>query len=356
MTSYYPKPLAVLTDSVTTDRTMVKLFPSSFNFEEKLKLLTCVSGEPLAITCSDECLFVAEEDNLLEVFSLESLKLMGQFRTVSPVQQLVYNPKGDCLVTMEGKDSTSPSFARVYFRWRGASVDKPIRISLMSSSVYSALLPGEHLAAEIVELPVEHNRSVSCVASCKESGCIAVGMGSTIRIFTLTASAGTNEVTEASWNLGGEINYDDNGTKLGFPSGTSSDDTPTSKLHPSPDDMPSAGSLWPSGKTTPTFGCGAMSPHSINFLLDVHTSVSLSSIAIFNHYVACISRYEVLVLKVSVLADPTALSSRSPQAGALSSEEPSPNAGHAGRSHPGSTHQVCIVSCAHVFGVKWCMC
>ena len=39
---------------------------------------------------------------------------------------------------------------RVYFKWRGATVDKPARISLLwSFSSNSALLPGNHLAVEM---------------------------------------------------------------------------------------------------------------------------------------------------------------------------------------------------------------
>ena len=67
-------------------------------------------------------------------------------------------------------------------------MDKPARISLLwSFSSNSALLPGNHLAVEIVELPGEVNSYMTCLACCVESGCIAVGMGSIVRIFTLTA-------------------------------------------------------------------------------------------------------------------------------------------------------------------------
>ena len=67
-------------------------------------------------------------------------------------------------------------------------MDKPARISLLwSFSSNSALLPGNHLAVEIVELPGEVNSYMTCLVCCVESGRIAVGMGSIVRILTLTA-------------------------------------------------------------------------------------------------------------------------------------------------------------------------
>lgn len=324
---------------------MVKVFPTSFNFIEKQKLLTKVSGEPLAITCSDECLFVAEENCLLEVFDIESLKPMGQFRTVSPVQHLVYNPKGDCIVTLEKKNPTAQGFARVYFKWRGASVDKPVRISLLGSLSQSALLPGDHLAADIVELPAELNSSVSCLACCEESGRIAMGMGSKVRIFTLTTIGEGRR--RGSSSVGG-LSSEDAGTGLDL-STSDLGDTPTLKprlvlmdtvsaySHPRPSPRnatPSFGSCHPDGSS--------MSSHSIDLLLDIATDMQLHSIAIFNNYVACISANEVHVLKIALLADTTLCSSStSAMATALTLEEPTPSVSPAATPHPdSSTHQV----------------
>lgn len=235
---------------------MVKVFPNSFSFVEKQRLLTSVPGEPVAVTCSTECVFVAEEGCLLEVFSLDSLKLMGQVRTVSPVRDLVYNAKGDCIVTLERKNGLSLGFARVYFKWRGATVDQPMRISLLNSfSAAEALRRSQgHIAAEIIELPGELNSQITCLSCCAESGRIAVGMDTTLRIFTLS------------------VDYEGKG-------GVSS----------------SEGSEVPHENSALSY--------SIDMLLDIHTNTSLQKLSIFNDYIAFISTHDVRVLKLSLLRD-----------------------------------------------------
>lgn len=232
---------------------MVKVFPSYFSFIAKQRILTAVHGEPVAVTCSVECVFVAEEGCLIEIFDLGSLQLLGQVRTVSPVKDLVYNAKGDCIVTLERKSSVSHGFARVYFKWRGATVDKPMRISLLHSFSQDMRRPQDHVTAEIIELPGELNSPVTCLACCPESGRIAVGMDTTLRIFTLH---------EEKDGVSSEEDQ---------PSGISGGDGVT---------------------------------HSIDILLDVHTNTYLHRLSIFSDYVAFISTNEVRVLKLSLLRDP----------------------------------------------------
>ena len=241
---------------------MVKVFPNNFSFIEKQRLLTSVPNEPVAIACSDEYLFVAEEGCLLEAFSLATLQPLGQFRTVSPVRDLVYNSKGDCVITLERKSAVSHGFARVYFKWKGASVDKPMRISLLSSLSQTTEVwhPQDHVAAEIIELPGELNSPVTCLACCPESGRIAVGMDTTLRIFTLTAVS-----------RGG--------------GGVSSEEGSTSELSGVSHDSSSHLS------------------HTIDVLMDIHTSTPLHKLAIFSDYVAFISSHEARVLKLSLLRD-----------------------------------------------------
>ena len=119
---------------------MVKIFPTSFSFVEQQKILSSI-GEPLAITCWDGCVFVAEEDCLLEVGTVPD-------RGSRPAPAL--QPQGGLHSELERKNATSQGFSRVYFKWRGATVDKPARISLLwSFSSNSALLPGNHLAVEM---------------------------------------------------------------------------------------------------------------------------------------------------------------------------------------------------------------
>lgn len=235
---------------------MVKVLPNNFTLYESQRILS-PTGEPLAVACSNnDLLFIAVEECMIEAYDLGSLEQLAQFRTVSPVAQVAYNCKGDCVVTLERKHSSSRGFVRVYFKWRGLSADKPMRI-LMASIQRS--LPGQNkIAAEIVELPSESSSSVSCLACCEYTGRIAVGMGSLLRVFYLenereklreTAADGTN--------------------------------TPPSPSLPLP----------PSSSPTP----------DIEILVDIQTSTTqLEKVSIMGDYIAFISTNEVRVVKLSL--------------------------------------------------------
>ena len=122
---------------------------------------------------------------MIEAYDLCTLEPLAEFSTVSPVVQLAYNCVGDCIVTLEKKHPTSPGFVRVYFKWRGLSADKPMRI-LMASIPRGAIPSHQNqIAAEIVELPSDSGNSVSCLACCEHTGRIAVGMNSLLRVFSL---------------------------------------------------------------------------------------------------------------------------------------------------------------------------
>lgn len=342
---------------------MVKIFPTSFNFIERQKILSSISGGPLAIACSDECVFVAEEDCLLEVFNINSCDPVGQFRTVGPVQHLVYNPKGDCIVTLERKTPSSQGFSRVYFKWRGATVDRPARISLLRSLSNSALLPGDHLAVDIVELPGEQDTSMSCLACCQESGRIAVGMGSTVRIFTLaipedefdglegrrpSSGAGYMSSEEPSMDLS---STSDSGGMNNNPRFKLSQSMPanTPFMAPFRNCNPTRGGRHtPSsgGRHTPgSRGQGESSaPDNIELLLDIHTNMAIHSVAIFNNYVSFISRNEVRVVKIALLAEDGLQSSSGTMLGARHFEDPTPAVSPAPTPHPDSAQSTTKVS------------
>lgn len=232
---------------------MVKVFTSNFSFFDGQDIVSS-SGEPLAITCSDECLFVAMENCLMEVYSLETRKLVAQLRTISPVAQFVYNRLGDCIVTLESKvQEEARGFARVYFKWRGSSVDKPMRVSMMESLAistgdggFSKPQPLDRIAAEIVELPTEMDSSVTCVACCERSGRIVVGMESKVRVFVMEV-----------WGGGGE------------------------------------------GRG----GGEAAVTHSIEILVDIRTSMAIRKVAISGDFIAFVSSYEARVIKLLLCGD-----------------------------------------------------
>ena len=333
---------------------MVKIFPTSFNFIEQQKILSTVSGEPVAITCSDGCVFVAQEDCLLEVFSIGSCKLVGQFRTVGRVHRVVYNPKGDCIVTLERKNPDSQGFSRVYFKWRGATVDKPARIGLLGSlSNNSALLPGDDLAVDIVELPGERNSSMTCLACCEESGRIAVGMGTSVRIFTLSASDEESEYFEGRRPSSGDGYECTEDMAMDMSSSGDSESLPRLKLtqsFPMASSSRRVGMAGSSRTDTPSSEecrrtpssrgwVESHAPSNIELLLDIHTSMSIHSVAIFNNYVAFLSKSEVRVIKIALLADNSLQSSSGALLGdRLNFEDPTPAVSPAPTPQPDSAH------------------
>lgn len=235
---------------------MVKVLPNNFTLYESQRILS-PTGEPLAVACSNnDLLFIAVEECMIEAYDLGTLEQLAQFRTVSPVAQVAYNVKGDCVVTLERKHTSSRGFVRVYFKWRGLSADKPMRI-LMASIQRS--IPGQNkIAAEIVELPSESSSSVSCLACCEYTGRIAVGMGSLLRVFYLE-----NEREEPRETAGDGTN------------------TPPSPSLPLP----------PSSSPTP----------DIEILVDIQTSMTqLEMVSIMGDYIAFISTNEVRVVKLSL--------------------------------------------------------
>ena len=235
---------------------MVKVLPNNFTLYESQRILS-PTGEPLAISCSNDLLFIAVEECMIEVYDLQTLEQLARFRTVSPVVSLAYNNIGDCVMTLERKLASSQGFVRVYFKWRGLSADKPMRI-LMASIQRS--IPGQNrIAAEIVELPSDAGSSVSCLACCQYTGRIAVAMGSLLRVFYI-------EKDEREHSRG-----------------TSA--SPSSSLPCSPPSLPSLSSPTP----------------NIEILLDIQTNTAqLEMVSIMGDYIAFISTNEARVVKLSL--------------------------------------------------------
>ena len=261
---------------------MVKVLPSNFTFYESQRILS-PAGEPLAIACSNELLFIAVEECMIEAYDLRTLEQLAQFRTVSPVAQVAYNSRGDCVVTLERKHSVSQGFVRVYFKWRGLSADKPMRI-LMASIQRS--IPGQNrMTAEIVELPSDSGNSVSCLACCEYTGRIAVGMGSLLRVFTVEREEHDNHDSTAA---GRDIRTPSSPSSSLPPPFTSTSLPSPSASHPSP-----SSSLPPPSPPSPT--------PSIEILLDIQTDCrQLERISIMGDYVAFISTNEARVVKLSL--------------------------------------------------------
>ena len=158
---------------------MVKIL-ANFNDVEKQTLLS-PKGEPHAVHCSNDCLFMALDNCVVEVYKAETVQLIAQVRTVGPVVKLIYNRPWNCIVTLERKHAESHNFVRVYFNWNSSSLDKPVRVGHLDDS--EAASPSSSASAEIVELPTEDDRHVTCLASCERTGVVAVGTADLVRLF-----------------------------------------------------------------------------------------------------------------------------------------------------------------------------
>lgn len=168
------------------ERKMVKVIPE-LELVLSQDILT-VAEEPLALCCAQDYLFISTQNCTMEVFELKSLKLLNKFRTVLPATSIVYNGKGDCLITLESKNVQSPSTARVYINWRLATIDTPVRARLATPSKHNAFA-GEP-RAEIIELNISYAKSVSCISCCQETGLIALAAASTVSIYALNNDPG----------------------------------------------------------------------------------------------------------------------------------------------------------------------
>ncbi|KAL5490939.1 hypothetical protein EMCRGX_G016142 [Ephydatia muelleri] len=163
---------------------MVKIL-SNFHDVEKQTLLS-PKGEPHAVHCSSGCLFMALDNCLVEVYQAETVQLIAQVRTVGPVLKLIYDSPWNCIVTLERKHAERHNFVRVYFNWRSATLERPVRVGHLDSPHNSDTASSPSSAStEIVELPTEDDRSVTCLASCERTGVIAVGTAGLVRLFAI---------------------------------------------------------------------------------------------------------------------------------------------------------------------------
>lgn len=167
-----------------TDRKMVKVIPE-LELMLSQDILTIVE-EPIAVCCIKDYLFISTQNCTMEVYELKTLKLLNKFRTVLPATSIVYNVKGDCLVTLESKNIHCPSSARVYINWRLATIETPVRARLAAPFKLNAF-PGADQSpkAETVELNISYAKSVSCISCCQETGLVALAAASTVSIYAL---------------------------------------------------------------------------------------------------------------------------------------------------------------------------
>ena len=224
---------------------MVKVLPTAFTLFEKQNIFNAPS-EPLCVHCSEDYVFIACEGCVIEAHDLKKNEKMARLRTILPVSELVYNPLGDCIVSLERRTPESPASVRIYFKWRVIrELETPTRVITLTSPAHGGHAPlilPPVVDAEVLELPVE---GVSCLAVCRLTGTIAVGSDKTVRLFTLRRGRG--DVPTASLSTGG---------------------------------------------------------FSIVAYMDVITDMKLKKICICGHYLACVSTHRVRVLKILMLGPP----------------------------------------------------
>lgn len=165
---------------------MVKVIPE-LELMVSQEILT-ITEEPLAVCCSEDYLFISIQNCAIEVYELNSLKQVNKFRTILPAISVLYNAKGDCLVTLEAKNVNSPSTARVYFNWRLATIETPVRVRLATPPKEQKFDVDQAPRAETVELNINYANSVSCISCCPETGLVALAAASTVSIYTLSES------------------------------------------------------------------------------------------------------------------------------------------------------------------------
>ena len=121
---------------------------------------------------------------------------MARLRTIFPVSELVYNPLGDCIISLERQTPESPTSIRIYFKWRVIQeLEMPTRVITLTSPAHgrhAPLILPLTVDAEVLELPME---GVSCPAVCWLTGTIAVGSDKRGRGDVPTASLSTGGVS-----------------------------------------------------------------------------------------------------------------------------------------------------------------
>eukprot|EP00117_Sycon_ciliatum_P033704 scpid24836/ scgid25879/ Hermansky-Pudlak syndrome 3 protein homolog; Cocoa protein len=185
---------------------MVRLFRAQ---QFKGQAVFSSDGEPVALACSDEWLFIATARCQIEVHPLLSgleddldggdsstdcSTVSYKFQTVSPVISMAHNTRVDCIATLEKhrQKRKNVTAARVYFNWKHGNLKQAARILLaggpegipVSPSSYGDLgMSGQAARLSVVELPCPGH--ASCISCCPRTGSMAVGGGTKVRVFVL---------------------------------------------------------------------------------------------------------------------------------------------------------------------------
>ena len=186
---------------------MVRVFRSQ---QFKGQAVFSSDGEPVALACSDEWLFIATARCQIEVHPLlagldadsgqgeidaaDCSSVAYRFPTVSPVISLAHNSRMDCVASLEKhkQKRKNTTAARIYFNWKCGKPGQSARILLAGGpegipvSAGSQSLPSfssSPARLSVVELPCPG--LATCISCCPRTGSMAVGGENRVRVFVL---------------------------------------------------------------------------------------------------------------------------------------------------------------------------
>ncbi|XP_071109716.1 BLOC-2 complex member HPS3-like [Haliotis cracherodii] len=155
----------------------------------KSKKVIPIQDEPLAICADEKHVFVATRRCTVVVFAItdDGCRETRRFETVSLVEQLLYNPAKNYLITVEFKKSWKnlTKYIRVYLNWdcdipQGSKIKTKVRIAGKS---HSSLISSTQNYLDVVEIPVD--RKIADISVCSQTGNFAVAIDREVKVFHL---------------------------------------------------------------------------------------------------------------------------------------------------------------------------
>ncbi|KAJ8320523.1 hypothetical protein KUTeg_002110 [Tegillarca granosa] len=157
-----------------------------------------VDGEPVSVYACQKWVFVATENFLVEVFQVDDRESkyfkLSSFNTEANVHQILFNPTGNYIVTVECKTSRKQEFysARVYLNWQYATKQTSKRLFVRPAGsdhgVRASSVNSEQL--QIIDIPCKIK--VNSIATCSQTGNVAIATGEVTKIYHLVEKTVAN--------------------------------------------------------------------------------------------------------------------------------------------------------------------
>ncbi|KAJ8320525.1 hypothetical protein KUTeg_002112, partial [Tegillarca granosa] len=157
-----------------------------------------VDGEPVSVYACQKWVFVATENFLVEVFQVHERESkyfkLSSFNTEANVHQILFNPTGNYIVTVECKTSRKQEFysVRVYLNWQYATKQTSKRLFVRPAGsdhgVRASSVNSEQL--QIIDIPCKIK--VNSIATCSQTGNVAIATGEVTKIYHLVEKTVAN--------------------------------------------------------------------------------------------------------------------------------------------------------------------